>query len=250
TKFKYLFDTGASSKGIINNIEALKVNLKDLDAIILSHGHYDHTGGLISILEKDFLKKIDLVCHPNALKPKFSRLKNSLRDIGMPFNPKILENNDKINLITEKDPHFFSKSIFTTGEIERNNEFEKVPERFRTILDEEEVKDEILDDQALVFILGSGALILGGCSHSGVINTINKVITLSGSKNITALFGGFHLISANFDVIQKTMVELKKFNIEMIGPCHCTGQYASNLIMTDFLDNFQPVSTGTSFYFG
>ena len=111
-EFKYLFDTGPSPMGIKNNIKQLNVNIKDLDAIFLSHGHYDHSGGLQEILNTDFNKKIDLICHPNALVPKYARQKSKLRSIGLPIDSEILKNNGKINLILTKEPHFFSKCIF------------------------------------------------------------------------------------------------------------------------------------------
>ena len=248
-KFKYLFDTGPSDQGLKNNIKQLKINLKDLDVIILSHGHYDHTGGLLAVLETDFDKKIDLICHPNALILKYARQENNLRSIGLPFDPDLLKNNEKINLILTKEPHFFSKCIFSTGEIERKNSFENVPERFRTLHEENEVKDNIRDDQSLVFMLDSGLVIISGCAHSGIINTLNKVVKVANNKKIVALFGGFHLISANMDVLQRTLIELKKFDFDFISPCHCTGQYATHLIIEEFLDKYKIVTTGSSFLF-
>ena len=249
TNFKYLFDTGPSRTGILNNINELKVDLKDLDAIIISHGHYDHTGGLLSILGRRFLKKVNVICHPDALTSKYAKMRNTLRNIGMPFDVERLRDNKKINLILKTEPHYLTKCIFTTGEVERLNDFEKVPERFRTIKNDIEQKDEILDDQALVFVLNSGLVILAGCSHAGVVNTINKAVSLTGIKKISALYGGFHLIGARIDTIQRTLIELKKFDIDLIGPCHCTGTYANHLIMGDFIDNYQLVTTGSEFIF-
>ena len=247
--FKYLFDTGPSPIGIKNNIKRLRVNLKDLDAIIISHGHYDHTGGLLEILNTDFDKKIDLVCHPNALIPKYARQQSTLRNIGLPFDPELIKNNEKINLILTKEPHYFSKCVFSTGEIERKNGFENVPERFRTLYQGKEVKDNIRDDQSLIFMLDTGSVVISGCAHSGIINTLNKVVNLANNKKIVGLFGGFHLVSANMDVLQRTLIELKKFDIDFVSPCHCTGQYAIHLIIEEFLDKYKIVTTGSEFLF-
>ena len=98
-KFKYLFDTGPSKIALTNNIKALDINFRDLDAIILSHGHYDHTGGLESLLGLDFEKKVDIICHPDALQRKFARAKDKLRSIGLPFDMNLLKPNAKIKYV-------------------------------------------------------------------------------------------------------------------------------------------------------
>lgn len=248
-KFRYLFDTGPSEKALTNNIKALNIEIKNLDAIILSHGHYDHTGGLSALLKQDFEKKIDIICHPDALNRKAARENQNLRNIGLTIDPDFLKTNQKISLILTKKSHMFSRCIVTTGEIERLNAFESVPEKFRTFKGDKEFKDDILDDQALIFILKSGLLILCGCSHSGIINTINKAISITNIDKIVAVFGGFHLIGATSDVLQKSIKELENYSIEQLGPCHCTGQYAGHLIMGQFPNKYKFVNTGSTFQF-
>ncbi|NVM03771.1 MAG: MBL fold metallo-hydrolase [Candidatus Helarchaeota archaeon] len=245
-KFSLLFDTGSSGNPLPNNLEVLKKDLSNLDGIILSHGHYDHSGGLMHVF-KLINRKIPLFLHSDALNPKYSKQNGKTRSIGIP-SPILEKLKDLTDLQISKVPQYIHPSIFTSGQIERKT-FEKVPARFHQKVDGNLVHDNILDDQALVLRLKTGIVIICGCSHSGIINTIKYAIKITGSSKINLILGGFHLIDAKLNVIEDTMNELKKFDIDLIGPNHCSGLYATTLLVNEYLGYFREMHVGDNIVF-
>jgi 7,8-dihydropterin-6-yl-methyl-4-(beta-D-ribofuranosyl)aminobenzene 5'-phosphate synthase len=215
-----LLDTGQSGEVLINNIKKLDIDFKNLMAIVISHGHYDHTGGLLTILK--FLKrKIDIVSHPEIWESRLNR-KPFLREIGSGIAPSDVAQVGGILKQFDK-PYFITKNIFTTGTIERINKFES-DLSFLKRQDNKLVQDYIVDDISIVIDLEKkGLLILTGCCHSGIVNTIEHSINLTGNTKIKGIIGGFHLIGASNDRIRRTSEYLKDKNIEMIIPLHCSG---------------------------
>ena len=245
-RYLLLFDTGASGKPLVNNLDKLKKNLSSLDGIIISHGHYDHTGGLMDVF-KLINKKIPIFLHPHALNLKYSKRKEKIRSIGIPF--PIPEIEKYADLKISVPPQIIHPSIFTTGQIERVTPFEKVHPRFHQKINGNLVHDDILDDQALIMKLKTGIVIISGCSHSGIVNIMKQAVKMTGTERINLILGGFHLINAKLDVIETTINEFKKFKIDLISPNHCTGLYATTQFVNEYLDYFRELHTGDNLQF-
>jgi len=216
---KILFDTGQSDL-LIRNARTLGIDLTKIDKIVLSHGHYDHTGGLLPLL-KTFKKRIKVIAHPDAFKKiHFSCGGGVSRDIGIPFEESDLRR--YAELIEEDKPREILPGIVTTGEIERRTNFEDAGEGF--FLDPNCTKPDIIrDDQALILDSEKGLIVLFGCGHSGLINTLSKVRELFPNREIRTIMGGFHLGGASEERLERTCEALSKFGVKEIYPGHCTG---------------------------
>ncbi len=236
---KILFDTG-QGMAFFHNAEKLGITLNDLDAIILSHGHYDHTGALKKICEENI--HVPIFTHPNSFVKRYSlHADNSLHCIGM---KEELGNNLDLRL-NENNCEIF-KSFFLTGKIPLQNHFEDSGGKF--FLDKKcTQRDLIPDDQAVFIETPKGIVVVLGCSHSGIINTLNYIKKLSSLNKFYAVIGGMHLINANDYRIKNTITELNKLDIKTIYPAHCTGFDATLTLYNDFNNKCQVVSTGDVF---
>ncbi len=216
---KILFDTGENEEVFIHNIEVLNVDLSDLDVIVISHGHHDHTGGLIRALDM-VNRRIPIILHPDALLPKFA-LKPKLRYTGIPFDPSEIERRGI--LLFSRRPINLSDSIIVSGEIPRKTDYEKV-ENYYILRQDRLEKDYMLDDQALFFIFADNSIgIITGCSHSGIINITNYSQEITQKRSVKFIIGGFHLINASDKRIEKTWEDLSKIDPAYLSPMHCSG---------------------------
>jgi 7,8-dihydropterin-6-yl-methyl-4-(beta-D-ribofuranosyl)aminobenzene 5'-phosphate synthase len=221
---KILFDTGQSDL-LIRNARTLGIDLRRIDKIVLSHGHYDHTGGLLPLL-KTFKKRIQVIAHPDAFKKiHFGCGGGISRDIGIPFEESELR--QYAELVEDDKPREVILGIVTTGEIERRTDFEDAGEGF--FVDPNCTKPDIIrDDQALILDSEKGLIVLFGCGHSGLINTLIKVRELFPNKEIRVVMGGFHLGGASEERLERTCEALPQFGVKEIYPGHCTGWRAIN----------------------
>ena len=234
-------DTGPPPDIALNNAELLKVDLRNLNAIVISHGHYDHVGGLLEILEK-IHRPTPVVVHPLAFAPKFS-LTPDLKFVGPDFDQRsVRELNGVLLLARNSVP--VATGVVTTGEISRETEFEKV-EGFWTVQNQRFVQDQMIDDQALLVNLREkGLIIVSGCGHSGIINTVRHAQKIVGIRNIHAIVGGCHLANANQEILQATIDELLKIQPDQLYPCHCTGLKAINKFLHVFGERCRTIHTG------
>ena len=208
---------------------------------MLSHGHYDHVGGLIGLL-KCIGKQVPVVVHPKIFNPKF-KVKPVLMFRGVSFTPSDVEMAGGVLLYAE-NPVTIAQGITTTGEVERTLAYESV-EGFWTVDNGRFVKDVMPDDQALVInIEGKGLVVVTGCAHSGVVNTIRHAKKITETNKVYAILGGFHLADADDDRIETTIRELEKLNLKFIGPCHCTGSKVVKKFKEAFGDRCNPIQTG------
>ncbi len=235
-KKKILFDAG---QGYVlkKNAKLLGIDLNSADGIVLSHGHYDHSGGLFKL---DCLAGKTIFTHQGSLLPKYSRhLDSSVHDIGMQPAGR-----EKLNFKFNDKPAELFKRFHLTGAIPRNTDFENTGGQF--FCDKECRKvDNLIDDQAAFIETGAGLVVILGCAHSGVINTLEYISKLTGSYDIHTLIGGMHLGSASKERMNKTIKALKKFKIENIYPAHCTGFRAGARLMQEFPESCKICRVGT-----
>ncbi len=217
-----LFDTGQTGN-VTKNAEILGIDLADTDAIVISHGHYDHTGGLDAVLA--VAKRAKVYMHPTATKQKFSlKSSGSGRDIGLPGSVGALvkAHSQNSNVVWTREPTEIVPGLFVTGHVPRPDDFNAHSERF--FLDAAASEpDEIEDDQTLFFETESGIVVLFGCAHAGVVNILAYIDQLAGSKKIYAVMGGMHLINSSAEEISSAVEAFGQHDVKKIGTAHCTG---------------------------
>ena len=240
-KVTVLMDAGPSSETLLHNVDAMGVNLEDVDVISLSHGHYDHTGGLLEALKR-MKKRVPVIGHPTVFEPKLSLMPH-LRLIGAPFKVSDVEAVGGVPLLAA-DPVKIADGIATTGEVPRTTAFETV-RGFWAVHNRKFLEDIMLDDQSLVIdVENKGLVVVAGCAHSGIINTIKHAQKITDNSRVYAVLGGFHLWNAENKRIQATVDELEKLDPKFVGPCHCTGKKAIKKIAEAFGDRCHPLHTG------
>jgi 7,8-dihydropterin-6-yl-methyl-4-(beta-D-ribofuranosyl)aminobenzene 5'-phosphate synthase len=248
-----LFDCGYTKIGVPHNMQILEVDPKKIETIVLSHGHMDHTGALYPIA-KSLGTSIPLVLHPDAfISPRFFGLDDGRRLLfPQTLIREDIEKNTNLQLVVEKSSSLVTDSmILVTGEIERVTEFEKGLPNASMERNGKVEPDIIRDDQALVIKLKEkGLVIISGCGHAGIINTVLYAKKLAGIDRIHAVMGGFHLSGPIFEpIIEKTIIEFKKIKPEILVPMHCTGWKAINKFSEEFPSSFVLNSVGTRFNF-
>jgi len=229
---KILFDTG-QNLAISNNARVLGIELNQIDTVVLSHGHYDHSGGLQSILERN--KDFTLYGHPDVFSPKVKKTNGNYKYIGIPLKKKDIVDCG-VSLQLSCEPVEIAPGVMTSGEIALENDFEDAEPMFFLKKDETAVPDTLADDQALILDTAKGVVVLLGCSHRGVINTLNHVAQLKGNRKIHAILGGLHLGKASDGKLAKIIGHLREFDLAMIGVGHCTGPRAFLALANEFKD--------------
>jgi 7,8-dihydropterin-6-yl-methyl-4-(beta-D-ribofuranosyl)aminobenzene 5'-phosphate synthase len=269
-KNTYLFDAGVSENGVIHNADLLGISFDQIDGIILSHGHFDHFTGLANVLKRISSKRsstVDIFSHPDAFLRRWEIYPDGKR-ARLPFLDEkqlkergaTIHKNSGVTLL----PTDTSSSLLITGEIPRNSGFEKgFPFQYaenpngNTYGDEKNldlVPDPLVkDDQAIVAnVRDKGLIIITGCGHAGIINTVNYVQKVTGIDKVYAVIGGFHLPADDgiFEgAIDSTLNELQKIDPEYIIPCHCSGWKATNKIIDLMPNKFIQSAVCTTFTF-
>jgi 7,8-dihydropterin-6-yl-methyl-4-(beta-D-ribofuranosyl)aminobenzene 5'-phosphate synthase len=241
-----LFDTG-QGKVLGHNARGLGISLGGIEATAISHGHYDHTGGLHTALAHTQRARVYL--HPATLHAKYSRQQAPPhRSIGIPRADKLAIRSPTRNVIWTTQPSEIAPRVYVTGEIPRITSFEDVGGPF--YLDRACMQpDPLADDQALYIESGKGIVVLLGCGHAGVVNTLEYVSRITGTKRIHAVIGGMHLLRASRRRIEATGDALEHFRVRVIAPGHCTGSAAVAYFWNLFPSRTVECATGSRFVF-
>jgi 7,8-dihydropterin-6-yl-methyl-4-(beta-D-ribofuranosyl)aminobenzene 5'-phosphate synthase len=237
---RVLFDTGQSDL-VVRNAKAMGVTLAPLDAICCSHGHYDHTGGLSAVRIE--APDTPVYLHAAARRERYSIRQGTARRVGMPANVRdVLD--ERPELIRETDgPVEVAPDLWLTGPIPRRADFEDVGGPF--FLDEAgRQPDAIDDDQAIYWIGENGVVLVVGCAHAGVVNTIDFVRELTGDLPLQAVVGGMHLRSASEHRLSRTAEALGRLGDARVAPGHCTGEAATSYLSERLGDRVYPIRCG------
>jgi 7,8-dihydropterin-6-yl-methyl-4-(beta-D-ribofuranosyl)aminobenzene 5'-phosphate synthase len=239
---RVLLDTGASFSAIYN-AQLLGIDFRTIDLIVLSHGHYDHTGGIKDILLRR--GPVDIFAHPDIWDNKYSfGEKDNKRYIGVPFAREHLESfGARFNL--SRDPVWISDKIVTSGEVPFTTEYEGTDQTLYVKEKDVSRLDIFPDDLSLAIKTDAGLAIFLGCAHRGIINIIRHFQKLTGDERIYSVVGGTHLISASPERLDRTVADLKKTGIRKLGVSHCTGFAASARLADEFKDIFFLNSAGS-----
>ncbi len=247
-----LFDTGVTPDGALHNLAVLGVDLGTIQAIVLSHGHTDHTHGLDGFLDKLGRRHMPILLHPDAfLKRRIVYNDNSILDLPPPSLHDL--EREGIELLVERGPSFLiNGKLLVTGQIERTTDFEQGLKNQQAEVDGTWQPDPwVYDDQAVVIhVRNKGLVVATGCGHAGVINILRQACAQTGVEQVYALLGGFHLSGALFEpIIPQTVEALQRINPVVVVPAHCTGWRATHRIAQMMPDAFMPNSVGTTFVF-
>lgn len=252
-KDSFLFDTGVTIDGVLHNLDALEVKPNELHAIVLSHGHTDHTRGLIGLIKRYGRPGIPIVLHPDAFLKRKNIFPDGHETEHIPPSQRDLEA-EGVEIIEDRAPTMLvGGHALVTGQIARTTSFEKGnPTQVAWIDDKWQPDPLIHDDQAVILnVKNKGLVVLTGCGHAGVVNTLKHARDLTGVNRIHAVIGGFHLTGPVFEpIIAPTIEALKEFNPGIIVPEHCTGWRATHLIAQEFPNAFVPNSVGTRMVIG
>jgi 7,8-dihydropterin-6-yl-methyl-4-(beta-D-ribofuranosyl)aminobenzene 5'-phosphate synthase len=244
-----LFDAGLTPDGMITNADRLEVDLTAAQAVVLSHGHFDHAGGLAGLATR-MGGRLPMVLHPQA----WTRRRNLLpggHHQEMPTLSRRALATEGFEVIERREPSLLADaSLLVTGEVDRTTEFERGMPPAHQAWDGSGWSHDpmVIDDQAVIMHLrGRGLVVLTGCSHAGAINILRHARRLTGVDHVHALVGGLHLSGAAFEpVIGPTLAALSGLGPELISAGHCTGWRAQAALATAFPDAWVPASSGTT----
>lgn len=237
-----LLDTGLSIS-VANNVDTLNVDLKQVDKIVISHGHHDHTGGLRDVLRK-IRKKVDVIGHPDIMASKYAQREGFPAGyIGIPFDRRELEHLGA-NFILTPEPVRISENILTSGEVPMRTEYETIDPYLKVKEGDTLVPDQLLDDCALFIKTDKGLVVILGCAHRGIINTLYHARELTGEERIEMVIGGCHLMGASEERVWLTIAALKELGVHKIGVSHCTSLLAASIMAHEFGEDFFFNNTG------
>jgi 7,8-dihydropterin-6-yl-methyl-4-(beta-D-ribofuranosyl)aminobenzene 5'-phosphate synthase len=250
----FIFDYGASPQVLINNMQVLGIDVSNVRAFSLSHGHFDHWGGLVP-----FLKANSEHINPNtplyvgeetffqrfSLRPS----RDDLHDLGS-LDREGIESLEKIDIINVKEPTEIIPGAWLTGSIERVTTYEKVPPSLLVMRGDSIEEDDFRGELAVVCnVKGKGLVVLSGCAHAGIVNTVHHAQKITGIDKIHAVIGGFHLVNTDTEIVWQTIADIQDIAPDYIIPMHCTGFEALTAFKDAMPEQFILNTAGTRYSF-
>jgi 7,8-dihydropterin-6-yl-methyl-4-(beta-D-ribofuranosyl)aminobenzene 5'-phosphate synthase len=247
----FLFDFATDFQGVKRNIELLKIDLKKIEALALSHDHFDHQATLVELLKA---KRTDIPQGiPFYVGEQFFVGTYSRRPDGNVVNLLALKREDiegvgLVKIVEIKTPTPIVQGAYLTGKVERVTDYEKIPPVFVAKRGDQFVQEDFIGEQAIVLnAKGKGLVVLSGCAHRGIVNTVKHAQKMTGIEKVHAIVGGFHLTGAKPEIIQKTIADIKTIRPDYIVPTHCTGFEAIAAFAREMPDQFILNTAGTRY---
>ena len=240
---RILMDTGLSFSAV-HNARLMGIDLSTIDRIMLSHGHADHTGGLREVLK--IKGEVEVIAHPDIWAAKYVQRDDKAKEqyCGIPFSREELESlGARFNLA--KEPIHITEHVMTTGEIPMLSSYEEIENNLFVKEGDMLKPDKLADDLALVIDTDFGLVVILGCAHRGIVNTLRHAQNLTGKELVYAAIGGTHLFRASDERIERTIADLGEMGIQRLGVSHCTGFHASARLAQEFEDAFFLNNAGT-----
>lgn len=246
-----LYDCGLSRDGVAHNLDVLGISMDDVRAVVLSHGHADHHGGLEGLFAR-VGRRMPLVLHPDAWKQRKVVFPTGAETRMPPPSHNDLDR-EGWEILEERGPSLLLEdSVLVTGQVDRVTDFEKgFPLQYELTDHGYEPDPWIWEDQAVVLHLrGKGLVILSGCGHAGVVNILRYAQALTGVDHVHAFVGGMHLTGGLFEpIIPRTIDEVAAIGPDLLVPGHCTGWKATHLLAARLPDAYLPANVGTRYHF-
>ena len=244
-----LMDAGVSATCLFHNSNVLKMNLGNVESVVLGHGHFDHFGALSEVLKRT-TERIPLTLHPDAFLERRLNIPGGIVDFPTLDEANLRENDVELQKAKGAST-LASDLILVSGEVQRVTDFEKGFPWAEAKIDDDWVVDPFLDDQGVAIkVKGRGLVVIGGCSHAGIINMVKHLQRVARTSKVHAVLGGFHLTGPVFEpIIGKTIEEMKKISPDFVVPTHCTGWKAINQFAEAMPNQFLLNTVGTTYVF-
>jgi 7,8-dihydropterin-6-yl-methyl-4-(beta-D-ribofuranosyl)aminobenzene 5'-phosphate synthase len=248
----FLFDYGMDYYGFSNNVNLLDINMKNVEALGLSHGHFDHWGNLVTILKhekKQLREGIPLYVGEEAFAKRYMKKTDHTEDLDQ-LRQEDIERLGCVQIMNIKGPTPIVPGACLTGEIARKTDYEKGSPASLIQRGDNLEQDLFPGEQGLVFhVKNKGLIVVTSCAHAGVVNTVQHACSITGVEKVHAVLGGFHLINARPEVIEKTVADIKTINPHYVIPMHCAGFEAAAMFAREMPDQFIFNTAGARYIF-
>jgi len=251
--YSLLFDFGPSFPGLVKNIDLLKIDLDKLEALALSHGHKDHFGGLVELLKarkQKILKGIPLYVGEEAFDERgVGKRSDDVRVVHRPPKKEDVKGLGFGKIVEIKDPTPIVPGAYLTGRIEKVTDYEEVEGRWVKRGGSFERENFIGEQSVVLNLKGKGLVVLSGCAHVGIVNTVKHSQKITGIRKVHAIMGGFHLTGAKEERIRRTVADVKEMAPDYVIPMHCTGFETIAALAREMPDRFIFNTVGTKYIF-